>query len=120
MPQFDQLTFLNQLFWLFLFFFSFYFIINYFFLPKLVSILKFRKKILQNKLNINVKQNLQNNLNQTFFNNIYFRSYNIITSLKTKYSSILVENIKNIHLYKNKQYNLNCFKILTLKKILGN
>ena len=44
MPQFDQITFFNQIFWLTFFFISFYFIILKNYLPKLSSALKTRKK----------------------------------------------------------------------------
>jgi len=47
MPQFDKITFFNQIFWLFVFFFGFYFIFLKIFLPKLSSILKARTKKLQ-------------------------------------------------------------------------
>jgi hypothetical protein len=44
MPQFDQITFFNQIFWLILSFLSFYFIILKNYLPKLSASLKTRKK----------------------------------------------------------------------------
>ena len=44
MPQFDQITFFNQIFWLTFFFLSFYFIILKNYLPKLSAGLKTRKK----------------------------------------------------------------------------
>jgi len=47
MPQFDKITFFNQIFWLFTFFSGFYFIFLKIFLPKLSSILKARTKKLQ-------------------------------------------------------------------------
>ncbi len=47
MPQFDKITFFNQIFWLFFFFFSFYLILLKVFLPKLSSVLKARTKKLQ-------------------------------------------------------------------------
>jgi len=47
MPQFDKITFFNQLFWLFVFFSGFYLTFLKFFLPKLSSILKARNKKLQ-------------------------------------------------------------------------
>jgi len=47
MPQFDKITFFNQIFWLFFFFSGFYFIFLKIFLPKLSSILKARAKKLQ-------------------------------------------------------------------------
>jgi len=50
MPQFDKITFFNQIFWLFFFFSGFYFIFLKIFLPKLSSILKARAKKLQKGL----------------------------------------------------------------------
>lgn len=44
MPQFDKITFFNQIFWLIFFFLSFYFIILKNYLPKLSAGLKTRKK----------------------------------------------------------------------------
>ena len=44
MPQFDQITFFNQIFWLFIFFSGFYLISLKVFLPKLSSVLKARTK----------------------------------------------------------------------------
>jgi len=50
MPQFDKITFFNQIFWLFVTFSCFYFIFLAFFLPKLSFILKARHKKLQKGL----------------------------------------------------------------------
>ena len=47
MPQFDKITFFNQIFWLFCFFSGFYLIFLKVFLPKLSSVLKARVKKLQ-------------------------------------------------------------------------
>lgn len=47
MPQFDKITFFNQIFWLFIFFSGFYLVSLKIFLPKLSSILKVRAKKLQ-------------------------------------------------------------------------
>jgi F0F1-type ATP synthase membrane subunit b/b' len=47
MPQFDKITFFNQIFWLFIFFSGFYLIYLKVFLPKLSSVLKARTKKLQ-------------------------------------------------------------------------
>jgi len=44
MPQFDKITFLNQILWLFFFFFFVYFLILKFFLTRLAFILKVREK----------------------------------------------------------------------------
>lgn len=47
MPQFDKITFFNQLFWVFLFFFSFYFTFLIIVLPTISTLLKARSKKLQ-------------------------------------------------------------------------
>jgi len=47
MPQFDKITFFNQVFWLILFFSSFYFLCLKTILPTLSSVLKVRNKKLQ-------------------------------------------------------------------------
>ena len=47
MPQFDKITFFNQVFWLILFFSSFYFLCLKAILPTLSSVLKVRNKKLQ-------------------------------------------------------------------------
>jgi F-type H+-transporting ATPase subunit b len=44
MPQFDKITFFNQIFWLILIFSGFYFILLKNFLPKIGSVLKARNK----------------------------------------------------------------------------
>nr|YP_007890644.1 ATP synthase F0 subunit 8 [Jakoba bahamiensis]AGH24138.1 ATP synthase F0 subunit 8 [Jakoba bahamiensis] len=44
MPQLDKVTYLSQFFWLVFFFFSFYLILLKTMLPKIVTILKIRKK----------------------------------------------------------------------------
>ena len=44
MPQFDKITFLNQIIWLFFFFSSTYIIMLKFFLPKIAFLLKLREK----------------------------------------------------------------------------
>lgn len=47
MPQFDKITFFNQLFWLLFFFSGFYLVLLHYFLPKLSSVLKARQKMLK-------------------------------------------------------------------------
>jgi hypothetical protein len=47
MPQFDKVTFFNQIFWLFFFFSGFYLTLLTTFLPKISSALKARTKKLQ-------------------------------------------------------------------------
>nr|YP_011008347.1 ATPase subunit 8 [Scytothamnus australis]WBP70318.1 ATPase subunit 8 [Scytothamnus australis] len=47
MPQFDTLSFFNQVFWLFLIIFSFYIVVLRFLLPTLAFSLKSRTKVLK-------------------------------------------------------------------------
>jgi F0F1-type ATP synthase membrane subunit b/b' len=47
MPQFDKITFFNQIFWLFVFFSGYYLLLLNVFLPKLGAVLKARSKKLQ-------------------------------------------------------------------------
>jgi hypothetical protein len=47
MPQFDKITFFNQIFWLFVFFSGYYLLLLRVFLPKLGAVLKARSKKLQ-------------------------------------------------------------------------
>ena len=44
MPQFDKITFLTQIFWLFIIFFGFYFLTLRVFIPEIAAVLKTRKK----------------------------------------------------------------------------
>jgi F0F1-type ATP synthase membrane subunit b/b' len=44
MPQFDKITFFNQIFWLFVFFSGYYLLLLKVFLPKLGAVLKARAK----------------------------------------------------------------------------
>jgi len=73
MPQFDKITFFNQVFWLFVFFSGSYLLFLKVFLPKLSSVLKARAKKLQqgsdgvhsfieenNKVSVEVVNNLGN------------------------------------------------------------
>lgn len=80
MPQFDQFSFLNQVFWTLLIFSNFYFFVSYFFLPKLGKILKFRlkkirfDKIINNNLTLEQFQLLKqlNNLYNIIFKTLEF------------------------------------------------
>lgn len=109
MPQFDQGSFLNQVFWFFLIFINSYFLITYFFLPIICENLKFRKKkIIKNKLNNLdiILENLQQNnfLNNSFkdiFNNLNY-SINTINNKTILSIAPFKENtFKNIKLKKN-------------------
>jgi len=47
MPQFDKITFFNQIFWLFVFFSGYYLLLLKVFLPKISSVVKARSKKLK-------------------------------------------------------------------------
>lgn len=54
MPQLDLTSFFPQIFWCFVFFFCFMFYFSFMIIPKIASILKFRKKkliVLANEIN---------------------------------------------------------------------
>lgn len=75
MPQFDKITFLNQIIWLFFFFFNVYFLTLKIFLPRIAFILKLREKkmskgtVLLNKFPFEINQN-QMNLNLLWETNL--------------------------------------------------
>jgi len=108
MPQFDQGSFLNQVFWFFVIFINSYFFITYFFLPLISKNLKFRKKkifINNNNLSeINIEKYNQYSYYNNIFQNISFFFNNSLKDLNTN----LLEQKKPI---KNKLYsNLNFHK----------
>ena len=101
MPQFDQFSFLNQVFWILLVFSNFYFFISYFLLPKLGKILKFRlkkirfDKIINNNLTLEQFQFFKqlNDSYRTVFQTLEFNflhsKKNYLTSLKSSNKKIL-------------------------------
>ena len=55
MPQFDQSSFLSQVFWLFFFLSNFYIVVVYWWLPISSTVLKFRKKkVYQNQNDLTI------------------------------------------------------------------
>lgn len=109
MPQFDQSSFLNQVFWFLLFFISFYFFISYYFLPNICSVLKVRNK----KIYIN-KQNLSKiNFEKT---NKNFQINSLYNVFFTKFDSYLkdIKNKNTLNLYVIKK------NLLTNKKLNEN
>ncbi len=100
MPQFDQFSFFNQVIFFLLFFFNFYFFISYYFLPKISSNIKFRKKIINSKLNEKNLLNLEINNKKNSYTNL-FKDFN------NYYENILNENIKNYNINKNEYLSKN-------------
>jgi F0F1-type ATP synthase membrane subunit b/b' len=88
MPQFDSITFFNQLFWFFLIFFSFYIFIISTIIPKFTIILKTRKK----KLNKDLisSENLKSEINSVF--NSYDKSFIFLTETILNESNLLSNN----------------------------
>lgn len=97
MPQFDQGSFLNQVFWFFLFFLNSYFLITYFFLPLICKHLKFRKKKLHANQTYLGEMQLETFQQQLFFNDTFTKIGNHFTFLvkQTKdMASIQIEPLK--------------------------
>jgi len=97
MPQFDKITFFNQVFWLFVFFSSSYIIFLKLFLPKLAQVLKARtKKLAQGASGVDSFIHEQKNAT-TFFNtsveNLMTLVKDDLTEFKTK-SNTWVETNK--------------------------
>ncbi len=109
MPQFDQFSFLNQVFFFFLFFFSFYFFITYYFLPKICYNIKFRKK----KVSFDLKKKNQINFEK---NNIIFFFNNSYQLFYTNFDLFLTQK-KQIH---NENQNIKIKEILLINNYLSN
>ena len=97
MPQFDKITFFNQVFWLFVFFSSSYIIFLKLFLPKLAQVLKARtKKLSKGASGVDSFINEQESAT-TFFNtsveNLMTLVKDDLTEFKTK-SNTWVETNK--------------------------
>lgn len=81
MPQFDQGSFFNQVFWFFFFFLNSYFFITYFFLPLICKNLKFRKKkISANQTDFGDMQ-FETFQQQLFFNHTFMKIGNHLTTV---------------------------------------
>ena len=125
MPQFDQFSFFNQVFWFFIFFFFFYNYITYFFLPKICYNIKFRKKKIvfdnQKKNQIYFEKNnilfFLNNTYQTFCSN--FESFIIqkISIYKTNEQIQIEQKYLLNQMIINKINNLLNKKFLLFKKV---
>ena len=110
MPQFDQFSFLNQVFWILLVFSNFYFFISYFLLPKLAKILKFRLKKIQSDKIIN------NNLTLEQFQ--FFKQLNDSYNMVFKTLEFNFLNKKENYLASLKSSNNNILKNLPFVKTL--
>jgi len=92
MPQFDKITFFNQLFWLFIFFSGFYLTLLKIFLPKLSSILKARNKKLQ-KGSTNLAALSEE---QTF---VTFIFHNLIETISSSSKNVLLNSSDKLTFY---------------------
>jgi hypothetical protein len=111
MPQFDQFSFFNQVFFFIFFFFNFYFFISYYFLPKISNNIKFRKKYINSKINEKTLLNLEIKTKQFFYNDLFknFSEY---------YELILNKNFINYNIYKNEYLLKNTLiNLLYIEKI---
>lgn len=81
MPQFDQGSFFNQVFWFFFFFLNSYFFLTYFFLPLLCKNLKFRKKKIQANQTYLGDIQLETFQQQLFFNHTFTQMGHHLTTL---------------------------------------
>lgn len=126
MPQFDQFSFFNQVFYFLFFFINFYFFITYYCLPTICYNIKFRKK----KNNYDLKKStaiaFENKNSLYFFNvayNTFISSFELFINQKFliyKQNQITEFNKKPLLNFTFSQ-KINCFlnqKFLFLKKFL--
>ena len=128
MPQFDQFSFFNQVFWFFIFFLSFYYVVSYYLLPIICYQIKFRKKKI---IKDNTKKNqiyFEKNNISFFYNNSYQFFYNNFELFFNKKINIYNKQEKNVlnqkplinKLLQQNVYNLINKKFLFLKKTFIN
>jgi Kef-type K+ transport system membrane component KefB len=121
MPQFDTFSFLTQLVWVLIFFTLLYFTLIYFVIPAISTILKVRKRKLQNNENIAsnsltvATSSLSLILNQISQENIYLDSTSLnisqtISSISTVYTqyTIYLENTVQAAILKFESYARSC------------
>nr|AML60764.1 ATP synthase F0 subunit 8 [Monodopsis sp. MarTras21] len=90
MPQFDKITFFNQIFWFLLTFLGFYFIVLKTLLPVLAASLKTRKKII-NYITLAGSSLGESSSKKIYFKNLekFLKSHkNLFSSLAQKKSSL--------------------------------
>jgi len=109
MPQFDKITFFNQVFWLFVFFAGFYLTFLKIFLPKLSSILKARhKKLSKGASNVTAFANEQNKVTAVFHDlieNIASTAKNLIINSTEKMTNWISSSLKTLNEEKLKKSN---------------
>lgn len=90
MPQFDKITFFNQIFWFLVTFLGFYFIVLKSLLPILAASLKTRKKIV-NYITLAGISSVEASAKKPYFKNtqIFLKTHkNLFSSLAQKKSSL--------------------------------
>lgn len=125
MPQFDQFSFFNQVFYFLFFFINFYFFITYYCLPTICYNIKFRKK----KTNFDLKKttaiNFEKKNSSFFFDSSYKKFCSSFELFFTQKFSIYQQNQINefnkiplLTKFFNQKVNLFLNKkFLLLKKI---
>lgn len=88
MPQFDKITFFNQIFWLIFTFLFFYFILLRRFLPKISAVLKLRTKKY-------LKGNSYSELSGLEITNIYNKSSKFLTKFSSSFRRSLLTKFAN-------------------------
>lgn len=101
MPQFDKITFFNQVFWLFTFFAGFYLIFLKIFLPKLGSVLKIRNKKLQkgaaNLIAFNEEEEVEiSTFDEYFIEDTLLHEKNSILNSSKKYISTNLKEFESL------------------------
>lgn len=97
MPQFDQSSFLNQVFWLLFLLADFYFFISYYLLPTLCKNIKFRNKKLYNNSTNLISLNFER-LNKTIQLNQFYRT--LFSNFESYSNEIKTLNNKQLNVYK--------------------
>ena len=102
MPQFDKITFFNQIFWVFILFVLFYLILLKGYLPKIAIILKARLKKLVNSISLPESNNLEKNF-------IISKSNKQLEKVTNIFRLALVKNIERSEnlLQRGRNTNLN-------------
>ena len=112
MPQFDKITFLNQIIWLFIFFSSVYFLVLKIFLPRLAFILKIREKKLSKGAAVLENCPIEINANQLNINSLWAKNLNIFKEVHIFFKNSFVtwvtnakNSLVNLKFLENKIYN---------------
>ena len=126
MPQFDQFSFLNQVFFFLFFFFNFYFLISYYFLPQIAYSIKFRKKkainnnsthtILEKNLTLYILPKMYKEFSTYFLDTFQERKVNY----NQKQNQFLIVNPFIVQKYSQQINNIFNSKFLLSKKYLFN